>query len=467
MAVTQQATVTAHLAAYASEIAFAHLPAEVVHAAKRAILDSMGCSIGGSRTEPGRLLLEFFQEIGGRPEAPVLASGVPLPLLHAAHVNAALANVLDVDDALADGHLGATVVPPAVAAAGRCPTRGRDLIAAVTAGYEVSARIGMAIKPSPERFRLVRGLGTFQVFGAASAVGRIIGLGRDAMLSAFGIAGANAPVPSVYKEGYDERPMAWVKNNFGWSAEGGVLGVLLAARGFRGQRSFLDGDRGFWRMAGSDRCDFEIMAGGLGQTYHLVNNSFKPYTCCRYHHAVLDAVGDIMGAHRLSADQVQSVHVRSIWRISEHMNYRPQDVIDAQFSLPYQVAGKVLGRTDRFDWMLTTSLSDPDLLRMADRVTYEEDEEHERLFQTVRQCGATVTIRTPRGEFTATVPHAWGSPPRPISDADLERKFVHLAGPVLGDDRARGVAALVWRLESVGDVRQALGDILGWDGTAA
>lgn len=441
--------VSSTLAAYAAGITFEALPEEVVHAAKRAILDSTGCAIAGIRTEPGRLLAGFFEELGGRPDSLVLSTGSRLPLPHAAHVNAALANLVDIDDTLGEGHLGATVVPPVLAATPQAPGSGRDLIAAVVAGYEVSARIGTAIRGTAERFRKVRGLGTFQVFGTAAALGRLLGLSADAMRSAFGIAGANAPVPSVYKEGIDERPMAWTKNNFGWSAQGGATAVLLAARGFRGHHAFLDGDRGFWRMAGSDRCDFEGMTSGLGEEFRILANTFKPYGCCRYHHPVLDAVRAIVRAHAPAPEAIRRIHVASIWRLSEHIDRAPATLFDAQYSLPVQIAAHVLGRAGRFDWTLRGAFDDPALLALARAVTYAEDPEHERAFEEEHRLGATVTITTADGSYTETVRDPWGSPQAPIGDADLERKFFDLTEPVIGEAAASRIVELCRTMDRV------------------
>ena len=153
---------------------------------------------------------------------------------------------------------------------------------------------------------------------------------------------------------------------------------------------------------------------------------------------------------------IQRVHVRTIWRVSEHMRTDPTDLIDAQYSLPYQLAGHLLGKAERFDWMLTTSLSDPEILDLGARVTYELDEEHERRFQTERTAGSTVVIELTHATRTAMATHAWGSPQRPMSDVDLERKFVHLAGPAIGDQRAHALAQVVWNLESVKDVDRTL-----------
>jgi len=451
---------TAALATYAASIRYEELPAAVVHAAKRAILDTLGISIGGLRTEPGQSVVSFYEKYGGAGRARVLATGKRYGIFDATYQNAALANFLDADDSLGEGHLGSTITPSVMTATSLGAFAGRDLIASVVAGYEVSARIGSAIRPTPERFRDVRGLGTFQVYGTASSVGRLLGLDVETMRHAFGIAGANAPVPSVYKEGIGERPMAWVKNNFGASAQGGVHGVLMAQHGFRGQKTFLDGPKGFWKMAGSDRCDFAAMTAGLGEDYWILRNGFKPYSSCRYHHVTLDAVRALLRAHPTAPSDVEEIEVRTIWRVSEHQTVRPQDLIDAQYSLPFQIAGQLLGRASRFDWMLTTPFDDPDMLHEGGKVRYVEDTGHERLFQTAGKVGTSVTLKTRAGTFAATDAEAWGGPAKPITDADLERKFTDFAGSVIGEARARALASWIWRLEETTDVGAELARIL-------
>src|SRR5206468_1452885 len=109
--------------------------------------------------------------------------------------------------------------------------------------------------------------------GAAAAAARLLGLGYEEMLCAFGLAGAFAPLPHEAKFGWNEDQLSWVKDNVAWPAEGGVRAALLAASGFRATRTILDGDRGLWRMLGSDRCDFDRMVHDLGTDWELLRVS--------------------------------------------------------------------------------------------------------------------------------------------------------------------------------------------------
>ena len=192
------------------------------------MLDSIGCSVGGSRLEPGKIVVEFFEGIGGTPEATVFATGKRLPLMNAVYVNAFLANVLDFDDTYANlAHPGATVIPPALAVAEKIRANGRRLLTAVVVGYETSLRVGLAIQATPDRYKQVLGLSTWQIVGSAVVAGKLLEFARKQMSNAIGLACVNAPVPCTRKLGLEleERPFAWSKNNYGWAAMGGVMGL--------------------------------------------------------------------------------------------------------------------------------------------------------------------------------------------------------------------------------------------------
>jgi 2-methylcitrate dehydratase PrpD len=116
----------------------------------------------------------------------------------------------------------------------------------------------MAVRPSWDRRVRVHGIGVTQTFGAVAACARLLGLGFEQTLNAFGLAGAFAPLPHEGKFGWDEARLTCVKDNVAWPAEGGLRAASLAARGFLATREILDGERGLWIMTGSDRCDLVV-----------------------------------------------------------------------------------------------------------------------------------------------------------------------------------------------------------------
>jgi 2-methylcitrate dehydratase PrpD len=272
-------TATASLARFTSGLSLGDVPPPVVRAVKRLVLDHLGCALGGSRTPLAQAATEVAVADGGSAatviDTPRRAAPGP-----AAFANAMAANALDYDDTGATGHPGATLIPAALALAEAEGRSGAELLAAVVAGYEVWAHILAGVQPSWERRVQVYGSGVIQTFGAAAACARLLGLGPEETLWTFGLAGAFAPLPHEAKFGWDEDQLSWVKDNVAWPAEGGVRAARLAARRFRATRTILDGDRGLWRMLGSDRCDLDRMARGLGTEWELLGISLKPYPCC-------------------------------------------------------------------------------------------------------------------------------------------------------------------------------------------
>src|SRR5207249_1913960 len=186
------------------------------------ILDHVGCALGGSLTPLGLAASAVACADGGS-AATVVGTRHRAGPGPAAFANAMAANALDYDDTGATGHPGATVIPAAVAGA------------------------------------------------------RLLGLDTEATLCALGLAGAFASLPHDGKIGWEEGRISWVKDNVAWPAEGGVRAALLAERGFRATREVLDGERGLWIMAGSDRCDFDRMVRGLGTDWDGLCVSLKPY----------------------------------------------------------------------------------------------------------------------------------------------------------------------------------------------
>ncbi|PYM68043.1 MAG: hypothetical protein DME11_01730, partial [Candidatus Rokuibacteriota bacterium] len=407
---------TAELARFASALSLADVPVPVVGAVKRLVLDHLGCALGGSRTPLARAAADVAVADRGS-GATVIGTrrrAAPGP---AAFANAMAANALDYDDTGATGHPGATVIPAALALAEVGGRSGTELMTAVVAGYEVWARILAGVQPSWERRVQVYGSGVTQTFGAAAAAARLLGLGYEEMLCAFGLAGAFAPLPHEAKFGWNEDQLSWVKDNVAWPAEGGVRAALLAASGFRATRTILDGDRGLWRMLGSDRCDFDRMVHDLGTDWELLRVSLKPYPCCRWIHSTLDAVRDLVAGQGLRPSDVRRVTVRSIeaFRAWFHSR-RPASMVDAQFSVPHAVAMAILDRPPP-EWWWDANRTDPAVLDLMDRVELKTDPAAQDTWATIRHSAripATVVIETPGGTVEARRRHARGGPDEPM-----------------------------------------------------
>jgi 2-methylcitrate dehydratase PrpD len=434
-------------------------PAVVRDRLKTLLLDHVGCALGGSRTPLARMAAAVATASGGDRAATVVGTDDRAAPGPAAFANATAANALDYDDTGVTGHPGATIIAAALAVAESRHLSGAALLEAMLAGYEVWSRISGAILPSWEGRRRVYGSGVTQTFGAAAAVARLVGLTAEQTVTAFGLAGAFAPLPHEGKFGWEEGRVSWVKDNVAWPAEGGIRAALLAAEGFRATGTILEGERGLWLMAGSDRCDFERMTRGLGQEYEVLRMSLKPYPCCRWIHSTLDIARDLAARHRIRPEEVERVTVRSIEAFRDWFaERRPATLVDAQFSVPHAVAMALLDRP-RVTWWHEASRQDAAVETLMDRVELETDPAAQAAYATLRDSAripATVTIDTPRGRFEGSRPGARGGPADPLSREEIEMKYRELAEPVLGLRRAAAVPALIEKLESLGSIDELM-----------
>jgi 2-methylcitrate dehydratase PrpD len=338
--------VTRELAQFAATLRYKALPAEAIAAARLAVLNILAAALGGAQTRIGRLHTELARGIGGGvQESTVIGNGARVSQPVAAYANGSLAFALDYEDVCQYViHAGPIVVPAALAVGEAGCVSGRRLLAAVVAGYEVGTRIGWSMQPSPERGAQVWGQ-QYTPFAACVAAGNLLGLDATAMDAAMGITGAYAPVPSAYK--YfgivaETRPMREAKLGWGWMSMAGVMGALSARKGFRGGHGILDGQEGFWIMAGSDRCDFPAMTRGLGREWLILGTDFKLHPSIAWSHPPYVALTKLMQANKVRASDVLKLKVWNVG-VARIADFAPQSAVDAQFSLPYAMATTLLG----------------------------------------------------------------------------------------------------------------------------
>ena len=457
--------VTGQLAEYAARTRFEDYPQEAIVKAKTLVLDNIGCMLGGSQGVLGRTMLNTIRRMRGVQEATLVGGGARVPAIQAALVNGTTANALDFDDGMRGiGHPGSSVIPSALAVGEWQHASGRDVITAILTGYDVGNRIGVAIQPSRERYENVWGVGTWQTFNAVAAAAKVLKLDLQQTLDAYGVAGATAPLPNTQKWGWDveERPVHWVKEPTGWPCWTGTTAAVLAEQGFIGNHHILDGDDGFWIMAGSDRCDFDRMTQDLGTDYEVDHVTIKPYPCCRWQHAALDAIGELMQRHELRARDVQDVIVHSVSWLKRQEVHHPLNVVDAQFSMPYSAAMVLLGIDPGPAWYTEERVADEAVQRLSERVKVTPDAELDRVLHEESRTSARVQIITKGGQdLSAFVSVARGDPQRPLSQHEVEQKFVNQAANVLSDGEIEQAMSTICGLDSLADVADLMSQVSG------
>ena len=447
------------LAAFAAELSARDLPASVrVHCGTLAA-DSVACTLGALRTAEGRAIARALTDVGsggaagaglrGAGAAPqayrVYFSGDALAGVRA---DADLANLLDYDDVFeGSGHIGCVVVPPAMRIGALLGTGGDDVAAALAAGFEVSARVLEASRPSEAARAAIWGIGTRQAPAVAAVAARLLGLPARATAHALALACAAAPVPSVRKTVYGDTGVTWLKNNMGAAAAAGLAAALMAREGARGPLDILDGPQGFSRMIGTDTWTPRALTDGLGATWQIERIGLKPYPCCRHAHGVIDAARQVLEELRVEPAAIHEIAVAGpVWVHGvPFTNPAPQTMHDAQYSLPYCVAVTLLGVEPGLSWFEPALYSRADVRALAARVRIEPQPEG----------GAGGSVRMTAGGRTRTtaVRLPRGSPALPLSPVEREAKYRHLLGALLPPDRIRQSYADLTELPPTLDVR--------------
>lgn len=461
-------TRTAELVAWARLLSLADIPADVISTAKLAIADNVGCMLAGATTRLAATTRAALLGPAADPGTMVVGNAQRASAPLAAFLNAVSANALDYDDAYERGgkgmgHPGSTLIPTALAMGEHFGRSGEEVLTAVIAGYEVTNRIIEAIQPTPDRHAAVWGVAVHQGLGSAIVASRLAGLSTAGTLDAVGLAGMFATVPAARKWNWDRRPLAWAKDMVAAPAEAGVRSALLAAQGYVGSRDILDGEQGFWIMAGSDQCDPDRLIAGLGERWTVRHLVLKPYPACRWIHTSLEATEQLIVGHGLGPGDIARVQVDSFRDLVEHFaDPEPVSMVDAEFSVPYTVAVMIHGLPPGAPWYRDETLRDPRILATARKVFLSVDDEAQaRHFRLQRQTMAVVTITDRQGQnYSRRIAVARGDVQAADTPVRMEHKFV-----VLASETGRGASAgALWTtlmdLESIPDIRH-LRHILG------
>lgn len=417
------------------------VPERLVHESKRLLLDFLGVGLAGSRSDSGRIAAAFAIELEGRPQATVLGRPESADAIHAAFANAIASHSVELDDIDEEAlfHHAPPVVSAALATAELAGASGADLLTAIVAGCETMTRLSQATNPAL-RDRGFHTTPTCGVFGAAISAGLLLGLSNDQLVSALGLAGAQA---SGLMEMYG--PSMQKRFNPGPAARNGLTSALMARAGFSGADTIIDGERGF-AAAFAGTFDRDRFLAGLGETIPMTVE-YKPYSCARPIHNAIDAMLELR-ERGLTVDAVEDLTVfrHPSWA-HYHLINHPRTFHEAQMSLPYSVAMALAAGEALPAQYARVGQGDDEIMRLSKRVVVEPDP------GLSRGVSCRAVVRTRAGEtLEAVVDHPLGSIQRPLSNAQLEAKFISLAEESVGAERAVELVAGVREIEQAPDL---------------
>ncbi len=437
---------------------FDDLPQEVRKEEKKFIIDSLGVAIAGS-TAPGSMeIVDLVKGWGGKPEATLIAYGEKVPSPWAALSNSTMMHALDFDDTLDDSalHAHVSVLPAALAMAERRGhVSGKELINAVALGVDLVCRLGLATKRPLAWIRT----STCGSFGAAAVSAKILNFDYEKMLRALGIvySQASGNAQCLIEGGLVKRMQP------AFASYAGILSALLAEKGITGPRDFLEGSYGFFNLYENGDYDRERILSGLGKEYGGMKLSMKPYPSCRMTHASIDATLTLLKNHNINPLEIEEVVVRVSKMVFNMVGHpfviRENPQVDAQFSIPYNVAvGIVKGDVSLRDFE-DPVIRDPQVLELARRIRVEIDPNlPDREIMT-----ADLQVKTKDNVFRIKVDQVKGNPLKPMDMDDCIKKFMkcvaYCKNSVL-KERAKEILKILIELEQLEDVR----DLMKWVG---
>ena len=425
--------VTHIIAKFAATAQVDEVPDAVRKEASRTLLNWVGCAVGGSRQGAPSHAVAALKPFSGPAQASLFGRTERLDALHAALVNGISSHVLDFDDT----HLK-TIIHPAgpvasalTAFAEYQPISGVDFMNALVIGCEIECRIGNSV--FPEHYAMGWHItGTTGVFGSAAAIGRVLKLNEQQMAWAIGLA-ASQPVGLKVQFGSDTKAF-----HPGRAAQNGMLAALLAQQGYTAAENAIEGFDG-WGQAMSTRHNWAEITEGLGTRYELALNTYKPFACGIVAHPSIDAAIQLRAENELNPAQIKSVDLKVHPLVLNLMGKtEPHTGLEGKFSIYHATAvALVTGRAGE-QAFTDQAVNDPTVIAVRNKVTATTD-------PAIKPDQVDMTITLTDGRtLHKFIEHAVGSQDHPMSDAQLEEKFIGLSENILSPARARSLMDLCW-----------------------
>jgi len=449
-------TVTARMAEWAAGLTYESISPEAVHEARRYLLDSFGCALGGYQQHDVKIALEVLGETAGRGPATVIGTGESVDAVSASLLNALMVRVMDYNDIYwkQDPSHPSDIIPAAMACGERAGGNGRDLIVGIVLGHEFEMRLCEVAFPG------IRERGwhhaTLTAFASPIVAGRMLGLDHAKIQHAIGISASRHATFGAAVAG----KLTMMKNTVDpMATQSGVLAALLAEKGYTGPEHIIDGKEGLVHCLGPE-WKLDLLTEGLGQSWRITSCGMKAYPTEALTHTPISAVLDLVRDNDLKPEQVKKVHIRSLARaadiLSDPSKYDPRTKETADHSLPYVVAAAIVDRQVTPAQFTDARIMDPVIREQLQKIEVVADPEIEKVFPALQRVIVTITT-TAGAQHTRQVDYPKGDARNPLTDREIEEKFAALADPVMSKDRQRKLIDAVWKLETIDSISGLMG----------
>jgi len=361
---------------------------------------------------------------------------------------------IDFDDTHGEAltHTSAVVVPTALATAEVEKRSGKDFLLSFVLGFEIAVRVGMTVMPS--HYEYWHSTATNGTFGAAAAAGKNYGFTEEQYIDAFGFSGTQAAGLLTYLKFGD-----YTKSfNPGKSAFNGILSVLMVRAGGTAPPNMIENPKGYSGAYAKEQALEKLTRGleGGPMVWEILNNMLKPFPSLAASHTPMDVVLRLVTENDIKPENIVKIINRTYNTVKSHFsNYEPKTVMAARLSVPYCIAVCAAKRDGGLDVFHTETIFDPVVQETLKKVEIVADPELNKLYP--EKFPSMIEIETKGGKtYKGEMYYAKGSRKNPFSDEEVNEKFISLASPVVGKDKAVKVIKVVEKLETVKDLNELI-----------
>jgi len=449
------ATISRTWAEFAAGLKFSHISDEAVHCAKRFLLDSIGCAIGGSHHEDINIMHETLDALGGTPQATIYGENKKMDVVAATLLNALKVRVMDYNDIywVQDPSHPSDLIPVATSVGELEHKSGKDILAAIVLAYELEMRLCEFAVPG------IRERGwhhaTLTQLASPAVASYLLGNTVDQTVNAIGINGAHNATLGAVAAG----KLTMMKNTVDPLASStGVFAALLAKRGYIGTEAIFEGKEGICQQLGQGY-DMGKLTDGLGDSWRIVQCAFKAFPTEALTHSPISATLSLVKEHDIKPERVQRVTVRTIARaadiLADETKYHPETKETADHSLPYVVSAAILDRQITPLQFTYEKIHDPRLRELLPKVKVVADAELEKIFPAKKPVIVEITT-TDGNTLTKAVDFPKGDPRNAMTDEELEEKFDALTAEAYPDPQKAAVKKMVWDFENARSINNLL-----------
>ena len=415
---------------YALGLSFGDLPGEVVHEAKRRLIDSFACMLGAYDSPPARAARSYAPEVSSTPSSLVLGSRQATTPEHAAFTNGILVRYLDFNDTYLSKEPAhpSDNIAAALSAGTAARRKGSDLLRAIVAAYEVQCRLCDAATLRTKGWDHV----AYGAFSATVAASMLLGLSREEFINAVNIAGTISPALRQSRAG--ELSM-WKGCAFANTSRDALFAAQMAKSGITGPAPIFEGVFGFEKTVSGPLELASSFGGEAGERFKILDTYLKFYPAEYHSQSAIGAAIELLDDME-ETDEISSVVVRTFGAGYEIIGsgpekWRPRTRETADHSLPFLVGAALLdGKVNLATY--SERMEDKDLIDFIQKIRVEKDEDLDRMYPEAMPNRIEVTLSSGRMLSKEQI-YPKGHPKNPMTDRELEEKFDYLGGWYIND----------------------------------